>query len=257
MDRSTGLVVAVVLCSVVAGLFLVEPAATAPEPVNFDDTVTVGGTYADRFATPDQTIIPKAQVFYTRYRYVVGYYGVGSAASHHDDDRYRRQFGNPQEVYVTDFAGTDVSLSEEGYPLTDRQAGWMSAYDAVYVVDSGAWLPSGPTALPFSDRNEARKFADEYGGTLVDWAEFQDRSTGRDPATAARNRVDGQHAAADQVVADAAKLRNRSVSVVVGEDAPTITDAIERAPTNTTVLIPDGTYEEELTIKKSIPRTDP
>jgi nitrous oxidase accessory protein NosD len=47
-------------------------------------------------------------------------------------------------------------------------------------------------------------------------------------------------------------MRDRPVSVVVGEDAPTVSAAIEQAPPNTTVQIPPGEYESTATVDKPL-----
>jgi len=52
-------------------------------------------------------------------------------------------------------------------------------------------------------------------------------------------------AGADGRIAAAERRADRPVSVVVGEDAPTIEAVGPRRPANTTVVVPPGTYEED------------
>jgi len=59
-------------------------------------------------------------------------------------------------------------------------------------------------------------------------------------------------AGADGRIAAAERRADRPVSVVVGEDAPTIEAAVAAAPANTTVVVPPGTYEETLTVNESV-----
>jgi len=56
----------------------------------------------------------------------------------------------------------------------------------------------------------------------------------------------------DGRIAAAERRADRPVSVVVGEDAPTIEAAVAAAPANTTVVVPPGTYEETLTVNESV-----
>ncbi|WP_231751461.1 hypothetical protein [Halogeometricum sp. CBA1124] len=63
-------------------------------PVAFSDTVSMGGTGVDaRRADAEGFAIPRAEVFFSGYRYVVGYVGVDTAASELADPGTQRQFG--------------------------------------------------------------------------------------------------------------------------------------------------------------------
>ncbi|EMA57592.1 copper-binding protein [Halorubrum distributum JCM 13561] len=57
---------------------------------------------------------------------------------------------------------------------------------------------------------------------------------------------------ATERLAAAERRADRPVSVVVGEDAPTIDAAVAAAPPNTTVRVPPGTYEETVTVNRSV-----
>lgn len=259
-DSRLGLAFALVVVlalGAAVGLFLVDAGAESPEPVAFEDTVEIGLSMEARHATDSEVELPRAQAFYSQYRYVVGYYGVERVADAHQQERHAERFGHPIAVYVTDYAGTDVTLDDDRYPRTEQSPDWIERDDAVYVIDSGARTPAGEAALPFSDADEAESFADKHGGTVVGWAELSDRSYEFDDASAVRDRLDEQRADADQRVAEAEQLRDRPVSVVVGEDAPTISAAVERAPPNTTVRVPEGTYEETVEIEKPITLSGP
>ena len=139
-----------------SGAFLVPVAGGgAPDPVPFDDTVRMGMTGVETIkARAGGVVIPRAEVFYSQYRYVVGYYGIGSLVDELHRPANERQFGRPLTVYVTDFAGSGITVDEDGllrYPEhRDRTLGWVSADEAVFVVGSEARTTAGPTVVPFS-----------------------------------------------------------------------------------------------------------
>lgn len=253
MRRRLHVTLAVFLVLGAAGaLFLVDAGADEPDPVAFDDTVPVGIASEDRDALDSDVRLPQAQVFYSGYHYVVGYYGIETLVDAHDDDRHERTFGQPRAIYVSDYAGLDLDISEEGYPVADGQPDWTDATDAHYVVDSEARTPAGQAAVPFSDHEAAMTFADAYGGEVVDWGTMSDRDVEREDVDALRDSIDDRHADADERVADAEVLLDREPAVVVGEDESTIQSAIDAAPGETTVVVPEGTYEEEIHVNSSV-----
>jgi nitrous oxidase accessory protein NosD len=248
------------LLVVASGSFAATPGGDRDlSPVPFDETVQVGLTGVDvREAAASGYQVPRAEVFYSQYQYVIGYYGVGSAASALAGDRHRRQFGRPFAVFVSDFSGTGLALTDEGYVRVREGAnvGWVAAEDAVFVVDSGARTPGAPAVLPFGDRAAARSFARETGGRIVDWeavaGELDDRASQRDW----RETVAERSAWADRTVRATRALTDRPVSVVVGTDAPTLDAAVAAAPPNTTVRLPPGTVRAaNLTIRKPLTLT--
>lgn len=254
--RVVGAVVAglVVLSS---GAFLFQPAADPVDPVAFDDTLTLGMSGVDVRAAQEQGYaLPRAQVFYGQYRYVIGYYGVESLVAHLRHGTARRQFGDPLATFVTDFSGTDPALSDDGFLVLGEEVrrGWVRAGDAQFVVGSRARTPAGPTVVPFADRGDAAAFADRYGGHVVDWERLRSSAGGadRDLDTAFRAPVTNQTTWADRRVADRRRLRKRPVSVVVGDDAPTLAAALDRAPPNTTVVLPPGRYDGNLSVDKPV-----
>ncbi|MFC6726238.1 copper ABC transporter substrate-binding protein, partial [Halobium palmae] len=116
-------------------------------PVAFDDTVTAGGTGVDiQRARAEGFLLPRAEVFYSNYRYVVGYYGVGTTASELADPDTEGQFGSPLAVYVSDFSTVTPALTNEGFVVSGdgRTLGWTAAGEAAFVVGSEARVPSGP-----------------------------------------------------------------------------------------------------------------
>jgi len=250
-----GVVFAVVLLS--AGAFLVQPSTGALEPVAFEDTLAMGMTGVDVSTASEQGYaLPRAQVFYGQYQYVVGYYGVEALATHVESGDARRQFGDPLAVFVTDFSGSEPYVTQEGYLDlgNDLRRGWVRARDAWFVVGSDARTPAGPTVVPFSGQADAEAFADEHGGTVHDWPGLLDAAgEGESLAPASfEAAVANQSAWGDRRVTDAERLRSRPVSVVVGEDEPTLAAAVEAAPANTTVFVPPGRYETNLTIEKPL-----
>ena len=237
------------------GLFVVDFGSDPPEPVAAEETVSVGLTLEDELRLEDDVpdaALPRVQVFYSQYPYPVGYYGVDSFAAKQRQPHHSEQFGYPTATYVTDYAGRSLELSDDGIPNTDEQPGWVAAEDAVYVADSGARTPNGPALLPFSTRDAAERFAADHGGRVIEWQRALDRPTGVEPASAVRKRVETQRREADGAVESSARLRERPVSVVVGTDEPTVSEAIEAAPPNTTVFVPNGTYRETIEISRPV-----
>ncbi|MDX1745259.1 MAG: nitrous oxide reductase accessory protein NosL, partial [Halobacteriales archaeon] len=162
--------------------FAVPPGeGTHRSPVPFDRTVRLGMTTAGTAeAGAAGYVIPRAEVFFSQYRYVVGYEGITTLVDELNRAGTARQFGRPLVVYVTDFSGTDPSLTERGY-LTMDPGGmdrWTPARDAHFLVGSRARTPGGPAVLPFSRRADATAVAQRIGGRVVDWETLRSRSFG-------------------------------------------------------------------------------
>ncbi|MFB6184779.1 MAG: NosD domain-containing protein [Haloarculaceae archaeon] len=243
---------------VVGGAFLLVPTGGGrPSPVSFDDTLQMGLSSATvRQAEAAGNEVPRAEVFFSQYQYVVGYAGLDALAAQLDRPEARQQFGRPLAVFVTDYANADPYLSERGYlrVRSDPGVGWTAATDAVFVVDSGARTPAGPTPVPFSSRDAARAFAARYGGDVVGWDAVVTRlAADRDERARFREAVANRSQWADRTVARTDDYADRPVSVVVGRDVETLPAAVERAPPNTTVRLPPGTYEtSNLTVEKPL-----
>ncbi len=234
------------------GLFVVDAGSTTPDPVEFDDTVPVGLTLESERGLDEEVELPRAQVFYSQYQYVVGYYGVETFVEDRQQAEHEQLFGHPLAVYVSDYSDTEIELTDDSYPVTDPAPGWTTAESAWFVVDSDARTPAGETIVPFSDADDAETFQDKYGGTVHSWESVLERSFDRDDATVARDRVDDYHQLADERVETTAEHTERQTSLVVGEDTDTVQEAIDDAPANTTVVVPEGTYEEQLEIDKPL-----
>ncbi|NHN49384.1 copper-binding protein [Halostella sp. JP-L12] len=210
-----------------------------------------------REAESSDLVIPKAEVYYSQYRYVMGYYGVTSLVA-----ALRTQepeaFGSPTRIYVSDYAGIDLSLTDDGHLRAPPTAPtkWVRADEAYFVVGSNATIPTRDAAIvPFSTRTDAASFADRYGGEVRRWDATQRASTGRLGRSSAdwREVVDQRRDRANATVARAEALRDRPVSVVVGRDAATVADAVEQAPPNTTVRVPSGTHRvDDLRVEKPL-----
>ncbi|SIR73233.1 NosD domain-containing protein [Natronorubrum thiooxidans] len=233
------------------GLFVVDTGSTSPDPVLFEDTVKMGVTL-ENDPDADEIEIPKAQVFYSQYEYVVGYQGLERFVDDRQQPGHQERFGYPITVYVSDFSETTVELTEDGYPTADGRLGWTDAESAAFVVGSDAATPAGETVMPFSDRDDAEAFTAAHGGEVLSWEQLLESDFEIDDAGTIRDRVDDRHARADDQVAASRALVDRPEDVVVGEDAATIQDAIDAAPANTTVVVPEGTYEEHVEIGKPI-----
>lgn len=255
--RSAAILVVALLVVSATGFAASSVQGNAMSPVPFDETLSTGLTGVDvQQAEEGRYVLPKAEVFYSQYEYVVGYYGIEALVDSLTEPRRTRQFGQPLAIFVTDLSGTDPHLTDERYVRLDNSVAkeWTRADEAVFVVDSGAHTSGGPAVLPFSDPSDAEQFADQYGGQVLTWSALRTRLAGdeRDPLTRLAQRRADQHRWANATVSAARGLLDRPVSVVVGEDAPTLAAAVERAPPNTTVVVPPGTYQIHLTIEKPL-----
>lgn len=246
--------VAVLLAVIVFGAaFAVDLSSERPDPVPFDQTVQRGITMADeQRALNRDIIVPQAQVFYSQYRYVVGYVGLDRTVAALTEPGHEQQFGYPLAVYVTGYSDTGARCGENGTLRTDSSPGWVGASEAHYVVNGSARTPSGPAVVPFGGRDDADAFAASCGGRVVDWATLRTHSFEEDGAETVRQQVDDRQATANATVRAARELDERPVSVVVGEDAPTVQAAVDEAPPNTTVVVPDGTYREQVIIDEPV-----
>lgn len=231
--------------------------ATEREPVAFEDTVSLGMTAAVAQQTDSENLtVPKLQVYYSGYRYVVGFYGIESYVAEQHRTGHDRQFGQPISVFVTDFAGTNVSVTQAGKLRTDAETPPFVPADETYVVvGSEASTSTGPTPVPFSEKRAATDFADSYGGQVVPWSDLSDHIDTDGRLTQARfdTRVSERSQWAHEMRAETESLRTRPVSVVVGEDEPTVAAAVAAAPPNTTVRLPPGSHHvANLTVEKPL-----
>ena len=254
-SRRVRLAVAAVmaLCVVVtAGAFVADPAASAPDPVPYDETTELGlSSESDEIKAGNATI-PRTQVFYSQLQYVVGYNGIGSFAASLSDGRTERQFGYPLVAYVETFDHRNPETTDDGLFSATGAGGWTPVDTAYYVVDSDARTPAGEAVIPFRNRGAAESFADAHGGAVVGWESVRDRSFDIDSAAAVRSLAPGRWRTADDRIAEAERTADRPVSVVVGEDAPTVDAAVAAAPPNTTVVVPEGVYHETVTVDESV-----
>jgi len=248
--RAAVAVLGCLLVLVAVASFLVPAGASGYAPAEFDRTVSVGLTLEEQQVLGPETPTPRAQIAYSQYPYVVGYRGIGLAAAAVDDPFVERQFGYVQSVYV-EVAPGDVSLDDEGRPVGERTDEWIEPSDAWFVVGA-ARLPSGPATLAFDGRDAAAAFAADNGGDVLEWEDRARFDAPTEDGSSARDRVDTQHADADRTVAAARTLLGRPTETVVGEDAPTLSAALEGAAPNTTVRLPPGTYEGDVTVERPV-----
>jgi nitrous oxidase accessory protein NosD len=261
MTARGALAVLVSVLVVSSGVFVTDVGPTGDvDPVRFEDTIVLTDlTDAERRTAEERDLaVPRAEVFYSRYRYVVGHLGVSSLVAVLGDDAHVRQFGEPLDVLVSDYATADLALTDEDYLVTtDGYADWVAVEEAAFVVNSSARRPGGAVVVPFGERDAARAFASEYGGDVVDWTALQTRTRSGGAsaldADAGLELAADRHAWADDATADARQLADRPVSVVVGEDASTLAAAVDAAPPNTTIRVPAGTYDAvNLTVRKPV-----
>jgi nitrous oxidase accessory protein NosD len=248
--RVAVLVVCCLLASVGAVSFLVAPGASDPDPAEFDRTVAMGLTLEEQ-RTLGERVVPRAQIAYSQYPYLVGYRGIGLAAAAVDDPLVSQQFGYPQVVYV-ETAPPDVSLDDSGFLVGEYTGEWIPAAEAVFVIDSAARIPSGPTPVAFNEEDRAAAFASTHGGEVVGWEERGRFEAPPSDGSDARDRIDAQHAAANETVDAAFELLDRPTGTVVGEDAPTLSAALENAEAGTVVRLPPGTYRGPVEIDRSV-----
>ena len=242
----------ILLLTTAVGAFAVDLGSARPDPVPYADTVKLGVTAeAERTAEQEGATIPRVEVFYSQYRYVVGYTGVAGAISALDEPGREQQFGYPLAVYASDYAGRSPRC--EGGTLTAAtNPDWVSVTEAQFVVGSRATLAGTSVVVPFSDAGDAADFAEACGGRVVDWATLRADPPAVPSAAGVKSEVDDRRVRADRRVTEAATLLDRDVSTVVGRDAPTISAAVAAAPPNTTVVVPPGTYAERVTVEKPL-----
>ncbi|WP_165857845.1 NosD domain-containing protein [Halonotius pteroides] len=246
-----GLMLFVLVVVIPAALFGIPVDSAAPEPVPFEDTRAIGVASAEEVAADDTAAIPRVQVFYSQYQYVIGYYGLPTALAAITEPATRQQYGHPLVTYVTDYSSTTPSVGDDGRIDTERYPAWTAASDAVFVVDSGATTPVGEAIVPFSDRDDATAFADDTGGRVVSWTTLSEQSFEADDGAVVRDRVSEQRADADAWVANRTELLDRERSVIVGSDDDLQT-AIDDAPNGTTVAVAPGQYPGSIEIDHPI-----
>ncbi|QGX93695.1 copper-binding protein [Haloplanus rallus] len=240
------------LITTAVGAFAVDLGSTRPDPVPFADTVKLGVTAETEQASQHRgASIPRVEVFYSQYRYVVGYAGVAGAVSALDEPGREQQFGYPLAVYASDYAGRSPRC-ENGTLTSATNPDWVSVTDAQFVVGSRASLAGESVVVPFSAADDASAFADDCGGRVVDWAELRRDPPAVPSAAGVESSLDDRRTRADRRASDAESLLDRETSVVVGRDAPTVQQAVTAAPPNTTVVVPSGTYAERVTVDKPV-----
>lgn len=245
--------VALVGLLVVAGAFLVDAGDGQPEPVPFERSISFDLPGEDVRAFDERNLsVPQVQVFYSQYPYVVGYEGVERAVDVMGRPAHTQQYGHPMTVYVSDYSGTGVEVTEEGYLDPGNDPDWVSADEAWFVLDSEARTTVSKTIVPFGDEAAAQSFADSHGGRVARWSTVESLDVELPDASAAQAAVPEQRAHAEAVVANATPLLDREVSTVVGEDAPTIQAAVDAAEPGTTVVVPPGTYAEQVTVDRPV-----
>ncbi len=235
------------------GVLVVDAGTSDPDPVAFSETTDLGLTAQQETIRHNESIrMPRVQVFYSQYQYVVGYHGVEQAVTQFQQPTHERQFGYPTVVYVTGYDETGVALTDSNRLHVSSDPEWVDATDAHFVVGSDARSATGETVVPFADAERAREFAAKHGGHVHDWERVQSLSFDLQSGSAVKADLPDRHRRADRRVENVQSYSERPVSTVVGDDARTVQAAIDAAPPNTTVLVPSGTYEETVEITKPL-----
>lgn len=233
------------------GSFFVSPDTSATDSVSFDSTIAMGMTIEERLELGEDRFIPRAQVMYSQYPYVVGYRGLGLAGKEVDDPLVHQQFGYPQTVYV-EAASSDVTLDDDGFLVGSNPGTWIPAEEAYFVVETPTRLPSGPTPVAFEERSAATSFADRYDGRVVGWDGREAFAYQTRNASSVRKRVDDRHLAADATVERAREATDRPTETVLTPETADLQTAMASAPPNTTVRLRPGTYEGPVDINRSV-----
>ena len=241
-------VVVVVVVSLYVAPFTVAT-TTTPDPVPFGETVQSGlSTATVRSAQANGSVVPKAQITYAQYKPVVGYYGVEQAVDSLRRDGRDRRFGPPTSIYVSDFSGTNPRPTTDGYVSVTSDPRWVTSADASFVVSE-----SGRSAVvPFSDTADAETYASRVDGAVWNWEQLVSNLSIESRDSDYDSWVTDRTARADDTTSSLRRLADRRVSVVVGEDAPTVAAAVSLAPPNTTVFVPAGRYTTPVTISKPV-----
>lgn len=246
------LALGVLICCLVAAaaVFAVDVDATVPEPVAFEDTRSIGFASEDSAAIDSEAAVPRMQVFYSQYQYVIGYYGVETAVESITDPTRQQQFGYPLVSYVTTYDNTGIELNDSTIE-TDSWPVWERADSAYYVHGSEAETPAGPVVVPFATRQSAAAFADQYGGSVVAWQTLREQSFDVDDAAVVRQQVDSQQTTADQRIAAARDRADRDIArELTPEDG--LQSALDTAPNESTVVLAPGRYDGPVAINRSV-----
>ncbi|WP_135306062.1 NosD domain-containing protein [Haloarcula amylovorans] len=239
--------------------FVVDVKREEPRPVPFEGTNEGGLAYGAVYeASQTPAAIPRAEVYYSQYQYVAGYYGISFLINDLHEPGHTREFGRLLTVYVSDFTDTGVKLRSNSTLSVPppNAAGWVAAENAYFVVESRAQTPGETQAIvPFSTRQSAHNFTQKYGGSVIRWNSLRNRQF--DSVDRTRDEweqtVTMRQTWANQTATRRQTLLDRPVETVVGTDAPTVAAAIEQAPPNTTVRVPPGSYNvTTLTISKPL-----
>lgn len=243
----------VVMISAASGAFLVDVGPTMEEPRAFEDTLIMGVSPEEGASLDSETIaMPRAQAYYTEYRYVLGYHDVRRLLAHQQREGHEQQFGQLAGLFVTDFSTTSLRLTSEGYPRVGHPPEWVDGTEAVYVVNSSARTPTDPAILPFSKTTDAEAFVADYGGSILSWAEIKDKDFDVNGREARRKRVERERESAFRLASNLSVLKDRPVTRIVGEHGRSIQETIDNAPPQSKIIVPNGTYEEHIRINSSV-----
>ncbi|MFB6073238.1 MAG: NosD domain-containing protein [Halobacterium sp.] len=205
----------------------------------------------------DSTLaLPTGQVYFSQFKYVVGYYGVTSMVEGLAANT-ARELGRPLSVYVSDFSGTDVTVGPDGLLRlpTSQSTDWVAADDAYFVVDSRARVPTRDAAIvPFSDRADAAAFARAHGGRVERWSAVREAGgeSARRSAAAWEAVEADRRDRANATIERARRLLDRPVSVTV-EEGESLSAAVRNAPANTTILVTAGNHSvSDVRIRKPV-----
>lgn len=237
------LAVGVVVTGVVA--FGSDAGGHTPEAVDYDDVVEMGAADSEiQRAQHADLYLPRAQVFYSQYRYVVGYTGLDSMVLELKTGRHERSWGRPLHAYVTDFAGTDPRPVEGGFEANGTPS-WRDADEVVYVVD-------GSRVLPLSSESEAEGYAERHGGEVVDIEQLIELDFPLPEVyDEADEALESRRETGDERVDAVETYLEREVEVEV-EPNGSIQRAVDGAEPNSTVVVHEGVYREQVEVDRPV-----
>ncbi|MFP4560658.1 MAG: nitrous oxide reductase accessory protein NosL [Thiohalorhabdus sp.] len=110
---------------------------------------------------------PKAQIFLQDRE------GPEHFCSTRDFFAYLLEEDGPRDHQIAGMYVHDMARVDWERPHAEKEAAWIPAREAHYVVGSDRRGAMGPTLAPFADRSQAEAFAAEHGGEIRRFGEIE------------------------------------------------------------------------------------